>query len=256
MDLCLQSSVLMKTKNSFKIILLALTALALTSCAPEPQQPGVISEAVTFTGINKDEITEQLSKTSTGNQAINDLNSYIVSGYTLTIQATSAYVLAADNGYDGGKYEMDAAGKKIKILINASLPASEQAHIIVHEISHIKDDLLIEKFLTKYPDVKSMSNYFVTSYKYKNLNTFDPKIVKYVLTTLFCTEARAYAQNQKLANEGFESDFIVTGSEVPKFIDQTYIRQFKTSYASQAVQLHAWCLNQPSMEEIQKKLVW
>lgn len=256
MDLTLQLLISMKKTNGLQILLFLITAVTLTSCAPEAELTSTISESVTFSGIENSELNEQLAKTGTGKMAIQDLNNYIAAGYSVSIKGTTAAALIAENGHDGGKYDMNVEKKKITIFINSALPANEQAHVIVHELSHIKDDVVVEKVLAGYPNAKSMTNYLISSYKYRSINEFDPKAIKFVLTTLFCTEARAYSQNQKLVIEGLSTDFFSLGNNAAEFIDQNYIKQFKTSYASQAPQLYSWCINKPSMEEVTKQLVW
>ena len=199
-------------------------------------------------------VNQQLSKVSSGQQTLNDMNSLKNNGYNIQIQFASQSELQAMNGHTGGGYKI--TGNTITLYIYNSLSTQEQAHVVAHEMVHVKDDLQIDSVLNQYPNVKSAAENFVSRYSIAGINSFDQNVVSYVLGTLFCTEARAYTKNQLLANEGLSTENFAKGTSLPQFIDQNYISRFGTQYGSNANSMSSWCLSKSSMTDIQYQLVW
>lgn len=195
-----------------------------------------------------------LSKTSTGNQSLSDLTSLRNQGYTISYLSMGSSDIQSINGHDGGGYKINGAA--ITIYISNSLSTHEQAHVIAHELVHIKDDLEVDQYLRSYPYVSAVAQNFVNNYKSQGVNNFDQRVVSYVLGTLFCTETRAYSRNQQLASEGLQTNYFAKGSSQAQFIDQKYISKFGVNYGSSANSMASWCLSNSSMTQIQSQLVW
>ncbi len=158
------------------------------------------------------------------------------------------------NGHSGGGFSR--TGAKIRIYINSNLSESEKAHVIAHELVHIADDFEIDQSLKNYFSISAAAKDFITNHKANGIQSFDEKVVSYVLGTLFCAEARAYTKNQNLAEQGLTTTVANHGSELSQLIDQNYIQQFGTSYGNSTEQMKNWCLERNSMSEIQSALVW
>lgn len=244
----------MKHVFTFKLFMASVLTLLFTGCPPyednslETQNQEAILSADTAL------ISQQLSKTSTGRQVLNDVQALDYQGYVLKVYLTSEVDIQNLNGHNGGGFRIN--DRNITIYINNKLNIQEQAHVIAHEVIHIKDDLAVDNFLNQYPYVKSNAEDFVSRYSTTSLSSFDNRVVNYVLGTLFCTEMRAYTKNQQLANEGLATSYFTKGSSLPAFIDENYIYRFKTHYGSNANAMGSWCLSQSSMLTIQSQLVW
>lgn len=241
----------MKTNTMIYFLLLSIL---MTSCIPQMEKAdGTTSDAIQ-TSASIDSINQQLVKTSTGSQTINDMNNLKNSGYVMQIQLVSTSEIQNMNGHTGGGYRI--LGNSITVYLNNTLTTEEQAHALAHEIVHIKDDFVVQQFMNQYSYVKSNAEDFVAKYKTTNLSSFDQRVVNYVLGTLFCTETRAYTINQQLYNEGLNTVNFAKGSGLPQFIDQNYIYRFGTQYGQNASAMASWCLNKNSMNSIQSGLIW
>ncbi|MDG0815591.1 hypothetical protein NWE73_04390 [Bdellovibrio sp. PAP01] len=237
--------------NLFKKSFMPLMLLGLltTGCVPQFEKANgdlMVLDSSSAEGL--------LSKTSTGNQSLGDLTTLRNQGYTISYLSMSSSDIQSVNGHNGGGYKI--SGSAITIYVSNGLASQEQAHVIAHELVHIKDDLEVDFYLRSYPYVSTASQNFVSTYKTQGVNNFDQRVVSYVLGTLFCTEARAYSRNQQLANEGLQTNFFAKGSSLPQFIDQAYIAKFGVSYGSYANNMASWCLSNSSMTQIQGQLVW
>lgn len=207
-----------------------------------------------MTAINGTAAEGLLSNTSTGSQAVSDLNSLRSQGYTFSYLSVSSSDIQDINGHNGGGYKM--TGSSITIFINNTLSTQEQTHVIAHELVHIKDELETDQFLHSYPYVSSAAQNFVSNYKSQGISSFDSRVISHVLGTLFCTETRAYSRNQQLANEGLSTNYFAHGAALAQFIDKTYIARFGTSYGASADSMASWCLSNSSMTQIQSQLIW
>ena len=244
----------MKNYNKCALIVAVFSALLTSSCIPQMEKGNGQTVTANSGNVDIDVINQQLSKVSTGQQTLNDMNSLKNSGFNIQIQFASQAELQAMNGHTGGGFKI--LGNTITIFINNTLSSQEQAHVIAHEMVHVKDDQQIDSVLNQYPNVKSAAEDFVSRYSTSGINSFDQRVVSYVLGTLFCTEARAYTKNQLLANEGLSTENFAKGASLPQFIDQNYISRFGTQYGSNANSMSAWCLSKNSMTDIQNHLVW
>ncbi len=226
------------TKN-----LLLITILMFSGCIPQMEK-GSGEVLITNTSADITAIGNELSKTSTGQQTVSDMTSLKNQGYTIQVYFVSTAELQAMNGHTGGGYKIN--GSVISIYINNGLSKEENAHVVAHEMIHVKDDLEIEQFLVQYPNVRSAAENFVRNYKTQSLSSFDQNAVSYVLGTLFCTETRAYTKNQMLLNEGLTTTQFAH-TNLPQFIDENYIYKFGTRYGTSASSMASWCLNKNSM---------
>jgi hypothetical protein len=234
--------------TAFISILLALLA---PSCIPQMEK-GSGQAVITNSGnVDQDAINQQLVKVSTGQETLNDMTSLKNSGYNIQVQFASQSELQAMNGHTGGGYKI--SGSTIVLFINNALSTQEQAHVVAHEMVHVKDDLQIDSVLNQYPNVRSAAEDFVSRYRTAGLNSFGEDVISYVLGTVFCAEARAYTKNQQLSNEGLTTENFSKGASLPQFIDQNYISKFGTQYGPNANVMNEWCLSKRS---IQNQLVW
>ncbi len=203
---------------------------------------------------NFSHVESLLSKTFSGQDSISYLNHLRSQGYSISFQLVAASEMTAMNGHSGGGFQRN--GSEIIIFANNSLNEVEQAHVVAHELVHIKDDFEVDQFLQYRTDIDSAAQDFVNNYQSRGTNTYDPRLVDYVLGTLFCSEVRAYTKNQNLSDQGLQTSFFAKGNQLPQFVDQNYIRQFNTSYGSSATAMKNWCLSFSSMTNIQNGLAW
>ena len=199
-------------------------------------------------------LEDVLSKTSTGNESVSYLNQLRSQGYNVQFLLASTAEIDSLNGHGGGGFERK--GSQIKIYINDDLSETEQAHIVAHELIHIKDDFEIDQFLQTHSYIDSASEDFIANHQNRGINNFDSKVVNYVLGTLFCTEVRAYTKNQTLNDQGLTSNLFSKANQLPQFVDQNYIYRFNVSYGSSAMSMKNWCLSFNSMSSIQNQLSW
>ncbi len=235
-------------KKAFFVIILA--SLLNVGCIPHMEK--VEDNSVQL--VDSSSAKSVLSQTSTGKNSLADIERLKNQGYSISYVTLSGSEIQAINGHKGGGYKIN--GKLITIYINSSLGVQDQAHVIVHELVHIKDDIEIDQSLQSYAYVSSAAQDFVSNYSVKGIGSFDQRVVSYVLGTLFCTEMRAYSQNQQLSNEGTQTSYFAKGNTQAQFIDQNYIVQFGTSYGSSASSMGSWCSNFSTMSQIQSQLVW
>lgn len=229
---------------------LVFSGLFTTGCIPQMENVGSGE-----TLVNGAAAEGLLSTTSTGSQALGDLQQLRGQGYQVQYQSLNSGELQSLNGHSGGGYKI--VGSSITIYLNNSLTStSEQTHVIAHELVHIKDDLETDQYLRSFPYVATASQNFVSNYKTQGVDSFDSRVVSYVLGTLFCTEARAYTRNQQLANENMTTSTFAKGAYLPQFIDQNYIQKFGKSYGASASAMTNWCLTNSSMTQIQRQLIW
>lgn len=231
-----------------KTVLSILTVLLFTGCPPYSETK--INDPAPA-GSN---IESLLSKTSSGQDSVNYLNQLRQQGYNVEYVFASEAQITSLNGHNGGGFKRQ--GSAISIYINNGLGENEQAHVVAHELVHIKDDLEIDQVLKSYSYIDYAAQDFVSNYKYRDINDFDQNAVSYVTGTLFCAEARAYTKNQILYNQGLSTSYMAHGSNLGQHIDQTYITQFGVSYGNSAIQMQNWCLGFSSMTAIQNALIW
>ena len=156
---------------------------------------------------------------------------------------------------NGGGFQRN--GSEIIIHINNSLSETEQAHVVAHELVHVKDDFEIDQFMQNHSYIDSATQDFMKNYQYHGTNSYDSKIVQYVLGTLFCSEVRAYTKNQNLNDQGLITSLFAKGNQLPDFIDQNYMQKFNVSYGqAAATSMQTWCLTFSSMASIQNSLAW
>jgi len=232
-------------KYVFKIILIVALLFQLTGCPPyaKPESPDNSAEVGAVHGM--------LSKSFTGQEALASMDQLKRSGYPISYQFSTEAEVQSRNGHSGGAFSRN--GNEIVIYINRSLNNLDQAHVVLHQLSHIKDDFEIDETLKRYPHVDAAAREYIRNSGY---GPFDYRVSTYVLGTLFCSEARAHYKNQTFQAEGAFSAFVVKGPELAQYIDQNYISKYHTSYGSAAESMKSWCLNRSSMLEIQNALVW
>ncbi len=195
-----------------------------------------------------------LSKTFSGQDSVAYLNQLRSQGYSISFQLVAGSEINSINGHSGGGFKRN--GSEITIYATNSLNENEQAHVAAHELVHIRDDFEVDQFLQYRSDIDSAAQDFVNNYQARGTNSYDSRLVDYVLGTLFCSEIRAYTINQNLSDQGLTTSFFAKGNQLPQFVDQNYIRQFNTSYGNSATAMKNWCLSSSSMTNIQNSLAW
>ncbi len=198
----------------------------------------------------------QLSKTSTGQLALDYMNHLKNLGYKIEISYKSESEIASLGGHNGGSY--DIKDMSIRININKDFNSSEQAHVIAHELQHVQDEFETNSFLKAYPHIEKSAQDFVDRLNAgKDLVDVDPKAMSFVAATLFCTEARAYTVNQKLYTEGLKTDYFYhSDNQLGLFIDQKYISVLGQSYGADSGAMLQWCRSFDKISDVQKQLVW
>lgn len=235
-------------EKKFRLLNLIVVLCALTGCPP-------YSETKVQTQPTAESNVESLlSNTSTGNDSIAYLNQLRSQGYSIKFQLISSSEIKSVNGHNGGGFQRN--GSEIIIYINNSISETEQAHVVAHELVHVKDDFEVDQFLQSRSYIDSAAQDFINNYQYNGTNSYDSKIVNYVLGTLFCSEVRAYTKNQTLNDQGLNTSLFAKGNQLPQFIDQNYIHQFNVSYGNSANSMKNWCLSFSSMTAIQNNLAW
>lgn len=242
-------------KHTISFALATLLLTLMSSCIPQMESPSGNVNLSSASDADMDTISLQLSKVYSGRQVLNDINALKNNGYTVQFKLASQADLQSLNGHTGGGFTI--SDTNIIIYINNLISIQEQAHVVAHEMVHILDDKQIESIHKSYPHVRVAAEDFVLRYSTTSINSFNQRVVSYVLGTLFCTEARAYTKNQLLHNEGLYTNVIpISAATMPQMIDQNYIKRFGTQYGSKASAMFNWCLNQASMTNIQYKLIW
>lgn len=237
-----------------KILSVALFIL-LNGCTPNKQSdtPSPFPSSAPDEVSAKNFMSNEFLNTSLGKEFTSDLNSLEIQKYSIQINFVSDSEIRALNGHGGGGYSIE--NNLINIYVLEEMSDDDNAHVLVHELVHIQDDLEIQKFLVAHPVVNLAAENFVENYKTQSFSSFEKKTTSYVLSTLFCSEARAYTKNKVLANEGVLTNKF-TPSDLPTFIDENYIKPFGTRYGSKANAMFAWCLSKPSMKDIQDSLIF
>lgn len=238
----------MVMNNIIKTLSLVSIIFLLTGCPPYSKSDNQDNTSP----VNN--LEAQLSKTSTGSESLSYLNQLRSAGYNVQFLLASTAEIDSLNGHGGGGFERNGSG--IKIFINNGLNETDQAHVVAHELVHIKDDLEIDQFLKTRSYIDSAAQDFIANHQSQGTNNFDSNVVNYVLSTLFCAEIRAYTKNQTLNDQGLRSNLFTKGSQLPQFVDQNYIYQFNVSYGSSATSMKNWCLSYSSMSAIQNQLAW
>lgn len=235
-------------KKQIQLLSLIMLLCALTGCPPYSETQVQVQPAA------ESNIESLLSKTSTGSTSVAYLNQLRNQGYSIKFQFVSSSEINSINGHDGGGFRRNSS--EIIIYINNNLSETEQAHVVAHELVHVKDDFEVDQFLQGRSYIDSAAQNFVNNYQYNGTNSYDTKTVSYVLGTLFCSEVRAYTKNQILNDQGLSASLFDKGNQLPQFIDQNYIHQFNVSYGSSATSMKNWCLSFSSMTAIQNSLAW
>ncbi len=235
-------------KTFIKISIISIS-LFLTAC---PQKQSSQDETVVNSSV---QLEKELAKTSTGQDSLNYLKGLRQSGVEVNVSYKSTAELQSINGHTGGSWKKE--GNVITIFINNEISINDQTHALAHELVHVKDDAEVEAMENSHPDIKSQVKNFLDNLATQGTQNVDPRVVKYVLSTLFCMETRGYTKNALLNQQGYPSQGITTTGELGAYIDQHYIVQtFHVTYGSNAEAMKTWCLRFNSMTQIQNQLIW
>ncbi len=237
-------------KLILKLNIVIMSLLLLAGCPPYS------TTAKDPTLSQQQSVEGQLSKTSTGQLALDYLNHLKNLGYKIEISYKSESEITSLGGHNGGSY--DIKDMTIKININKDFNSSEQAHVIAHELQHVQDEFETNSFLKDYPHVEKSAQDIVNRLNEgKDLADVDAKEVSFVSATLFCTEVRAYSVNQRLTAEGLKTDYFYhSNGELGSFIDQKYISVLGQSYGADSGAMLQWCRSFDKISDVEKQLVW
>ncbi|PIU00795.1 MAG: hypothetical protein COT74_02525 [Bdellovibrionales bacterium CG10_big_fil_rev_8_21_14_0_10_45_34] len=187
----------MKIKHSLSVMALFGT-VCLLGCQKNEQTP---QPAPTFEQ-KMAAAKARLSSTTTGAQSLAVLKNLENSGSIASIDGIES---ATESGHQGGIRENENGS--FSILLPQAADADSLAHALIHETSHIYDEISMKPVMAEYPEVNAAMEELAKAIKEKRIAGYvdsDEKemLMEFFVTSLLFSEVKAYQTNLALEKEG------------------------------------------------------